>query len=309
MESAVARKVVVSSFQVGALSAFDSAFEGIGEALAGAPNVRVDRVLFGALLQSGAEHFELGPGPTSLWQSSFLNNRMSPINVTEYDELKALVESLFSEHLPAGWKHDFGQSYSWPAANFLTDLLFGLHRRAGVVLMMEPSEIEAEKLPPELLQLVKNIVSSIAWVEATHPVPIGSVSGESAGTLLKIVESDLFRRYSATHERLEVRSEDHRTLLEELGGWSADLVRRFRDSISLRRSALGLFSGASGAFSSGHKSSEPWMRLAAVLGDSGVWQQRRIAIYRCGPMLRDLYLKTLKHSLAEDEERKGVGET
>lgn len=217
-----------SGFQVGALSAFGAAFELLGTAVPGAPNVRADRVLFGALLQSGAEHFEVGPGEIPLWQSSFMNDKMRVINAVEYDEAKSLVESLFSDHLPAGWKYDFGQSYSWPAANFLTDLIFGLRRRAGVVLLMEPSDLEADRLPPELLQLVKNIISSITWVDATHPVPLGSVSGESVGALHEIVESSLFRKYSATHERLELRSEDHRTLLEELVRW---LVRRPRQTL------------------------------------------------------------------------------
>jgi hypothetical protein len=287
-------------------------FELLGQTFPGTPAVRADRVLFGTLLQSGAEHFEMGPGELPLWRSSFMRDRMSAISEADYDDARSLVETLFSAHLPADWGRNLDFRHAWPASMFLTDLLFALRRRAGLVLLVEPSEIESNQLPPELRQLVHNIVASITWAEAASPVPVGSLSGESASVLREVVESSLFLDYSATHERLEARIEDHRPMLEEMAERASDLVKRFRDRISLGRSALGLLPGVGAAFSGGPKGSEPWAKLGAALGDTAAWHQRRIAVYRCAPMLRRLLVDTMVdiggRLKAEEDERKKLDE-
>jgi hypothetical protein len=293
---------------MGGLSALGMVFDLLSTTFPDTPRIRADRVLFGALLQSGAEHFEMGPGEPALWRSSFMNDRMTAISATDYEQARSLVESLFSEHLPPEWLHSADYGYAWAASTFLTDLIFALRRRVGVAMLLEPTEFKTSQLPLELRQLVNNVVSSITWEEASLPVPVGSVSGETASVLREVVESDLFRKYSSTHERLEMRSEDHRSVMDEMVTRAGSLVAGFRDRISLRRSVVGMLPGVATAFSGGGKGSAPWAKLAAVLGDAGLWQQRRVAIYRCGPMLHDLLLRTMidigGRLKAEDEKRK-----
>lgn len=296
------RTVSVGAYQLGMLDVLKD-IANLPLILEHLPPVDVEGIVYGCMIQCGAERFEVARIENrSLPNSKYLRSRLSYIPEEKTFKARNIISRAFQSFLPREYRRDAKCYEVWDIENFLADLLLCAERKTALMTLSalpDPDQFEGI-LPSELLVPVRNLLSTLEPSNIGSPLPRSSISAVGIRRFEEIISSDLFSAYSKQHSELESSLVPKSAALKSIAETGDKLFRRHINLLQLKKLTLiilpvtakivdTIFGKLPGVLAG---------YFTSLLTDA-LKDERRIVVYQLDSVFRDLITSRVLHFVEE----------
>lgn len=208
------------------------------------PKMDFQGIFFSTMFQCGVEEIAL-ICPDNRHKnynigSDFLRNRIAFDSQVskKYELLLLKVKPLFKEYYEDEKLQQNDKGNIFKAEVLLTDLLFEMQTNLSSVFISPYSKPDLKRLQvtlqPELYYPLKNLILLIESDNLNLPLPTESVLRNDVKKYEKIIESDIFSKYAATHQKLKNKQIEKSKALSQIIKNGELLQTRFNRYINLK---------------------------------------------------------------------------
>jgi hypothetical protein len=285
------RKVIVGPGQLGRMNALDEILNGdhmLGEYISA---VDVQGIIYGSLMQCGAERFELigTEEDKGLPESDFLQSRFSALSESQSGEAYKVVHDSFDPFLPEDPKDEI-RSEIYTLMAFVSNLIIAAERKGSLMILNDFPDVESLRgsLPPEIIIPAKNLLATIQPIEPSLPLPKAATDSGHVRKFKQLLLSDIFSGYSRSHMNLEDQDVEPNVAAERVIGSGQSMVSQHPNLLRLKRTAVSLLPITAKTID------VVFGKLPGILAEyaadllSSVASDRRIVVYQLGTLYYDL---------------------
>jgi hypothetical protein len=215
------------------------------------PKIDLSGIFFSTMIQCGVEEFVLVSNSyrevLGDLNSDFLSNRVVfDKNLFEtYLGIHCKVLYQFAEYEEDESLDEKDKSELFKTETFLADLLFQMKTNLGSASIFKggPPDLKRLKtiLSPEMYYPLQNLFSSYETDNLRLPLPTQSILHQNIKNYEKIIDSDIFSKYSLAHQNLQNNKLPKSTALKQICYNANKLQIRFQRYLSLKELAISSF--------------------------------------------------------------------
>lgn len=256
-------------------------------------SIPLDRMIYVAAFQGGIEKF-LTPLEfrSDHPLDQFISARVSRPQDVEPDLLSRLLA------LRPELKDEQKNVKTWMATSLLYDLLVAMKNNAAVINVSGIPSLEdvKQEYPPDVAAPLCALLSALEPTEELLPAPAQLVSREAVLRFQDLLNSNVYQRYAAAHELVEV--EKNISALSEVRSAGAQLLKQGSGVLSNRRVSMNIVSVVpklvDAAFG---KLPGSLAQFAADLASKFMEERKNIVVYQFEDWTNEYALASMSYSL------------